>query len=438
MNKYESFLERTTIKLYKEIARCHDLEKELEYAVKASICVDLVIFMIEALNKLNQQQITVETTDNLVDALGGVFPLTIFYTVRDFAYSQEEAVALLANFYREGDDPDELVGTRFDFKTLMRGLYNFRAKEYFAEEREPIMMVSAVVPMMIRHVKVDNKDMELLQAIDQILVDCMGHIPNLVGSKSHALSKKLKHSRKQSSSVHTPRDHTVICSGCSTKTRIKKDIGKYHCPKCSSLLVYVKDSLTAHYVGAEETAEAAKKNKPQSDGNFDHFDNKIRATRGRCANCGQSTFGVVGEDRCPDCNAILVKQKEKKAAPEKSTKSKLNNKNSTSQQNDDHNTPGLIDNIIWFIKSVGLVTTIWTISMSLMITLSSNVDQTAGVIIAGVMFFGTFYFISTLEGFGDPPSQYHYKESFELAFGFAWVMFGPTLGAMVAMFLFWS
>ena len=104
MNKYESFLERTTIKLYKEIARCHDLEKELEYAVKASICVDLVIFMIEALNKLNQQQITVETTDNLVDALGGVFPLTIFYTVRDFAYSQEEAVALLANFYREGDD----------------------------------------------------------------------------------------------------------------------------------------------------------------------------------------------------------------------------------------------------------------------------------------------------------------------------------------------
>ena len=118
----------------------------------------------------------------------------------------------------------------------------------------------------------------------------------------------------------------------------------------------------------------------QSDGNFGHSNNKIRATRGRCANCGQSTFDVFGEDRCTDCNAILVKQKEKKAAPEKSTKSKLNNKNSASQQNADHNTPGLIDNIIWFVKSVGLVTTIWTISMSLMITLRSNVDQTAGFI----------------------------------------------------------
>ena len=213
MNKYESFLERTSIRLYKAIDGFYEVDKELEYAVKASLCADLVIFMIEALNKLNQQEITVETTDNLVDALGGVFPLTIFYTARDFAYSQEEAVALLANFYREGDDPDELVGTSFDFKTLMRGLYNFRVKEYFSEEREPIMVVSAVVPMMIRHVKVDDKDMELLQAIDKILVDCMGHIPNLVGSQSQAVSKKLQHSRKQSSSVHTPRDHTVICSG---------------------------------------------------------------------------------------------------------------------------------------------------------------------------------------------------------------------------------
>ena len=65
---------------------------------------DLVIFMIEALNKLNQQEIIVETTDNLVDALGGVFPVTIFYTARDFADAPEVAVALLANFYREGDD----------------------------------------------------------------------------------------------------------------------------------------------------------------------------------------------------------------------------------------------------------------------------------------------------------------------------------------------
>lgn len=76
--------------------------------------------------------------------------------------------------------------------------------------------------------------------------------------------------------------------------------------------------------------------------------------------------------------------------------------------------------------------------MCVMFALIGELDQTGGTIVCGLVFFGTFYFISTLDGFGDPPSRYHRKELFETFFGLYWILFGPAVGAIGAYTLFWS
>jgi predicted RNA-binding Zn-ribbon protein involved in translation (DUF1610 family) len=58
-----------------------------------------------------------------------------------------------------------------------------------------------------------------------------------------------------SSSIQKPEEKVVTCSGCSTKTRIKAEVGKYRCPNCGKLLVYVKNNLTAHHVGVKSKPE---------------------------------------------------------------------------------------------------------------------------------------------------------------------------------------
>jgi len=118
MNKYESFLERNSIRLYRKMDEFYEIEEQLEYAIKSSICVDLAIFMIEQLNQLNRQEITNGVIDKLVVALRGVFPIKVFYKVQDFAYSQEEATAILTELYREGDSAESLANTNFGMMAL--------------------------------------------------------------------------------------------------------------------------------------------------------------------------------------------------------------------------------------------------------------------------------------------------------------------------------
>ena len=185
MNKYESFLERNTIRLYKKVDEFYEVESHLEYAIKGSICVDLLVFMIEALNKINNQEISHSVINGLVDALDSVFPVKVFYKMQDFASSKDEAAALLTELYETGEDPQKLVATNYDLSTLIGKLYNFRVTQYFAENRDPIMVISAVVPMMIRHAKITDHNMELMQEIDKILLDCMAKIPKLADSKSY-------------------------------------------------------------------------------------------------------------------------------------------------------------------------------------------------------------------------------------------------------------
>jgi hypothetical protein len=96
LNKYESFLERNTIRLYKKVDEFYEVESHLEYAIKGSICVDLLIFMIETLNKINNQEISHSVINGLVDALDSVFSVKVFYKMQDFASSKDEAAALLS------------------------------------------------------------------------------------------------------------------------------------------------------------------------------------------------------------------------------------------------------------------------------------------------------------------------------------------------------
>ena len=203
MNKYESFLERNSIRLYKKIDEFYEIEEQLEYAIKSSICVDLTIFMIETLNQLNRQEITNSVINKLVDALGGVFPIRVFYKVQDFAYSREEAAAIITELYHDGDSPESLVNTNFDMKTLIGEMYNFRIKQYFSEDRDPIMVVSAIVPMMIRHAKIKDNNMELLHEIDKILSDCMSQIPKLVDDKNYAATGQFEKTKKSNCYIVT-------------------------------------------------------------------------------------------------------------------------------------------------------------------------------------------------------------------------------------------
>ena len=170
----------------------YEIEEQLEYAIKSSICVDLAIFMIEQLNQLNRQEITNGVIDKLVAALRGVFPIKVFYKVQDFAYSQEEATAILTELYREGDSAESLANTNFGINVLTGKMYNFRVKKYFSENREPIMVISAIVPIMIRHAKIKDCNAELLQEIDKILTDCMIQIPKLMEDKGYGAAQKLE------------------------------------------------------------------------------------------------------------------------------------------------------------------------------------------------------------------------------------------------------
>tara|TARA_B100000780_G_scaffold271973_1_gene233541 strand:+ start:108 stop:1061 length:954 start_codon:yes stop_codon:yes gene_type:complete len=213
----------------------------------------------------------------------------------------------------------------------------------------------------------------------------------------------------------------------------------------AALIVERKTGKVRSYVGSGETMQKYNISKLNSFKHSETDKKKSEPSGSHCPSCGQRLNLISRSDTCPRCNPILGNkpnyttptQTKKKKIPEKQKTNELNKRHSVSQQNDDQNIPTLIDNIIWFIMSVGLIIVIWTISMSIMIFLSSNADATGGTIICGVIFFGTFYLISTLNGFGEPPSQYHYQHAFELAFGLVMVCFGPALGAIVVGTLFW-
>ena len=403
MNKYESFLERNTIKLYHAADEYYSLsERGLEYRDKASICVDLVIFILDTLNQFTNKNGVDQAKSQFISATRLVFPIKTYFTALDFAYSREEAIEILARLSRTGDDPEALTVKKFDFRKLMEACYFVRVNGYSNNSNLQNTLPSAYAKKMAKHLNLDQNDVNLINAFEENLSNIAVQLQKLINKDRNLVIESAPKHKIKNVEKNLPRNHTIVCCKCTSKVRIQKETGNYSCPNCKNLLVYITDDCTMHYVAASELISVS----PET----------------------EATPKNKAYQRPP-----IITPDTKQKLP----KTKNVDKNSVGNQDDDQNTPDLFDNIIWFIKSVGLMTAIWTISISLLGLLISGLDQTGGVIVSGLIFFGTFYFVSTLDGFGDPPSRYHYQELFELALGLFLVVFGPVTGALVAAFLFW-
>ena len=403
MNKYESFLERNTIKLYHAADEYYSLsERGLEYRDKASICVDLVIFILDTLNQSANHNGVDQAKGQFISATRLVFPIKTYFTALDFAYSKEEAIEILKRLSSAGDDPENLTNEKFDFKKLMEACYFVRVNSYFKNSNLQITLPSAYAKDMVEHLNLDQNNVSLINAFEKTLLNIAVQLQKFIYKDKNLVVESAPKRKIKNIEKKIQNNNILVCSTCTFEVRVQKETGKYRCPNCKSLTTYINDERTTSLVEASELISVS----PET----------------------EATPKSKAYQKPP-----IITPDTKQKLP----KTKNVGKNSVGNQNDDQNTPNLFDNIIWFIKSVGLMTAIWTISISLLGLLISGLDQTGGVIVSGLIFFGTFYFVSTLDGFGDPPSRYHYQELFELALGLFLVVFGPVTGALVAVFLFW-
>ena len=137
----------------------------------------------------------------------------------------------------------------------------------------------------------------------------------------------------------------------------------------AALIVERKTGKVRSYVGSGETMQKYNISKLNSFKHSETDKKKSEPSGSHCPSCGQRLNLISRSDTCPRCNPILGNkpnyttptQTKKKKIPEKQKTNELNKRHSVSQQNDDQNIPTLIDNIIWFIMSVGQIIVIWTI-----------------------------------------------------------------------------
>jgi len=291
-------------------------------------------------------------------------------------------------------------------------------------------------------IKIERKSIEELsaKALEGIRERTQNQRINHTSGDDVSKGKKYITSTKNSEntrSIHLPADKIVICLTCSTESRIKPDLGKYRCPNCTRLLVYVKDAVSAHYVGAKEQSKRNRA-KHLRQNKLSPQNKEEKQNKGRCLNCGQMLNTSSSKEICPACNTKVNLGSDFRPSEDK-PKAKTNSKETSNRSVCRTESYGLFENIIWFVKSLILVSGIWTISMSFGMAIIDEVDQTAGIIVMGTLFFGTMYFCSTLDGLvGPPPSNDHYSEEFMFAFVFIWLMFGPAIGGLCGYYLFWS
>ena len=188
MNKFADFIGKNADKIFKKIEKNYEINSHLTNAVKASICIDLVIFFIETLNKSGRSEKTIYLINNFVDALDHVIPTKTHYKVAEFANSREEAAHILSELYQTGDLPETLAKTNFDLITLIKKTYNYRVAEYFSEEREALFVISASVPMLLKHANIKDADMNLINSVDNVLVEAMALLPNLINNTTNKSS----------------------------------------------------------------------------------------------------------------------------------------------------------------------------------------------------------------------------------------------------------
>ena len=226
MNKYESFLERNTIKLYHAADEYYSLsERGLEYRDKASICVDLVIFILDTLNQFTNKNGVDQAKSQFISATRLVFPIKTYFTALDFAYSREEAIEILARLSRTGDDPEALTVKKFDFRKLMEACYFVRVNGYSNNSNLQNTLPSAYAKKMAKHLNLDQNDVNLINAFEENLSNIAVQLQKLINKDRNLVIESAPKHKIKNVEKNLPRNHTIVCCKCTSKVRIQKETG---------------------------------------------------------------------------------------------------------------------------------------------------------------------------------------------------------------------
>lgn len=202
-----------------------------------------------------------------------------------------------------------------------------------------------------------------------------------------------------------PRQHKVMCKNCKQKVNVKKDVGKYRCPKCSTLLVYVKDATSAYYLGAVEAVSFERNSEKNSE-----FTSPPK--------------------QASSCHVP------KTSAPKKLGLSQPKSEELHSSSFSGSAIHGLAKNIGWLLQNLLISYALWVTSSLIAVSIRDLGDPTGNLIITILWFTGSMYASFRLQEGATPPS-YQYEEGFLLVLGLCVFMIMPALGGLSAAYLFY-
>ena len=177
---------------------------------RLSISVDFTIFLIEVINelKITDSARAANVIDSLVKDLLEISHSRHGYKVHYVAASIEEETKLLSQFYIDGasEDVDELPNILFGARTMAQALYNYRAEKYFSEHHDTPFVCSALVPILLKNLRLENIGPGLIQKIDSNFVDAMTGVPVLFGAKDISSRNKSNFTRRDRNVATTAPD----------------------------------------------------------------------------------------------------------------------------------------------------------------------------------------------------------------------------------------
>jgi len=184
----------------------------------------------------------------------------------------------------------------------------------------------------------------------------------------------------------------VFCSSCKKKSRISLKPGKFRCPYCSKLLLYVKNTNDIHFVGVEKT-ENLQKISPKNQKENRHYTGSSLSRKGSQTVC---------EDR---------------------SHSTLNK---------------LIESFVWAILNIAVSLTLWVVCALILGGLVLKIQhEEIAIILGGVCFFGTFALQEKIMiQLPTTISYSQYSTYFEFGVGFVSLCLGPAIGAFLAYGIF--
>ena len=182
MSKYTEFLDSCTNQAYSKISESYDLDS-YEHAIKASISIDIVIFLIEMLNSRGNKN-TKAMIDGLVAAIPKRCHPTAKCYIQDITNSREHAADVLSKIYI-GVESKSIAKVVYAVKDLAPLLYNVRVQEYFSTEQpEPIMVISGMVNKLINNINGIDLNMETITGINDVFIQSATKLPMVLESST--------------------------------------------------------------------------------------------------------------------------------------------------------------------------------------------------------------------------------------------------------------